>query len=141
MLSCSSEPLGCFFFSSSPRMASKQLPKWKKPTSTTKEIKEVIEQFIQSHSLHGLQDNLGAAEDETGENRLLPAMNKVLPFLVSCFRNKILLVIRRCCQAISTTVQICGGGFFSRRFHSDRSHFWKLLNTSPFQKKPPHLQR
>lgn len=57
-----------------------------------KEIKEVIEQFIQSHSFHGLQDNLDAAKDETGENRLLPAMNKIWPFFVSCFQNKNLLV-------------------------------------------------
>ncbi|XP_073158890.1 uncharacterized protein [Henckelia pumila] len=114
----------------------KALAKVEEAYKHEKKIKEVIEQFIQSHSLHGLQDNLGAAEDEAGENRLLPAMNKIWPFLVSCFRNKNLLAIRRCCQAISSTVKICGGDFFSRRFHSDGSHLWKLLNTSPFQKKP-----
>lgn len=37
---------------------------------------------------------------------------------------------------ISSVVQFCGGDFFSRRFHTDGPHFWKLLSTSPFQKKP-----
>lgn len=32
-------------------------------------------------------------------------------------------------------MQICGGDFFSRRFHTDGSHFWKLLSSSPFQRK------
>lgn len=47
---------------------------------------------------------------------------------------------------MSRVVQICGGDFFTRRFHCDGSHIWKLLTTSPFQKKPiskeqkPHLQ-
>ena len=36
---------------------------------------------------------------------------------------------------ISNVVQICGGDFFTRRFHTDGTHFWKLLTTSPFQKK------
>lgn len=33
-------------------------------------------------------------------------------------------------------VQICGGDFFSRRFHTDGIHFWKLLSSSPYQRKP-----
>lgn len=37
---------------------------------------------------------------------------------------------------VSNVVQICGGDFFSRRFHNDGRHFWKLLTTSPFQKRP-----
>lgn len=37
---------------------------------------------------------------------------------------------------ISSAVQICGGDFFSRRFHTDGPHFWKFLSTSPFLKKP-----
>ncbi|KAL2475889.1 ARM repeat superfamily protein [Abeliophyllum distichum] len=98
--------------------------------------KEAIEGFIHSWSLHTLQDTLDAPEDETGENRLLPAMNKIWPFLVACVRNKNPVTIRRCSHAISTVVQICGGEFFSRRFHADGTHFWKLLSTSPFQKKP-----
>ncbi|KZV33836.1 hypothetical protein F511_29079 [Dorcoceras hygrometricum] len=132
----SSDQSACFIALDVVEDCIKALAKVEEAYKHEKEIKEVIEQFIQSYSLHGFQDNLGAAEDETVENRLLPAMNKIWPFLVSCFRNKNLLAIRRCCQAISTTVQICGGDFFSRRFHSDGPHLWKLLNTSPFQKKP-----
>ncbi|CAI9784038.1 unnamed protein product [Fraxinus pennsylvanica] len=118
--------------------------------------KEAIGEFIRSCSFHILQDTLDAAEDETVENRLLPAMNKIWPFLVSCVRNKnlvkslymswnLLLIlfetfnaqtIRRCSHAISTVVQIYGGKFFSRHFYADGIHFWKLLSTSPFQKKP-----
>lgn len=56
------------------------------------ETKEAIEQAIQSCSLYNLLDTLGAAEDETGENRSLPAMNKIWPFLITCFRNKNLMV-------------------------------------------------
>ncbi|PIN00472.1 hypothetical protein CDL12_27024 [Handroanthus impetiginosus] len=52
------------------------------------ETKEAIEQVIKSCSFYNLLDTLGAAEDETSENRLLPAMNKIWPFLVACFRNK-----------------------------------------------------
>lgn len=36
---------------------------------------------------------------------------------------------------ISNVVQICGGDFFTRRFHTDGIHFWKLLTISPFRKK------
>ncbi|XP_073313836.1 uncharacterized protein [Primulina huaijiensis] len=132
----SSDPAACFIALDVVEDGIKALTKMEEAYKHEKEIKEVIEQFIQSHSFHGLQDNLDAAKDETGENRLLPAMNKIWPFFVSCFQNKNLLAIRRCCQAISTTVQICGGDFFSRRFHSDGAYFWKLLNTSPLQKKP-----
>lgn len=38
-------------------------------------------------------------------------------------------------KAVSNLVQICGGHFFTRRFHTDGSHFWKLLTISPFHKK------
>ncbi|KAK4434103.1 hypothetical protein Salat_0573000 [Sesamum alatum] len=100
------------------------------------ETKEAIIQVIHSCSFHHLLDTLGAAEDETGENRLLPAMNKIWPFLVACFRSKNLVAIRKCTCTISTVVQICGGDFFSRRFHADGTHIWKLLSTSPFQTKP-----
>ncbi|KAJ6917749.1 hypothetical protein NC652_019931 [Populus alba x Populus x berolinensis] len=44
--------------------------------------------------------------------------------------------VRRCLSVISSVVLICGGDFFSRRFHTDGPHFWKLLLTSPLQKKP-----
>ncbi|KAL3820912.1 hypothetical protein ACJIZ3_006817 [Penstemon smallii] len=100
------------------------------------ETKEAIQEFILSCSFHKLLDTLDTSENETGENRLLPAINKIWPFLVACFRNKNLIAIRRCSQTISNVVQIGGGDFFARRFQSDGTHFWKLLNTSPFDKKP-----
>lgn len=101
-----------------------------------KETKEAIEEVIRSYSLYQLQDSLDAAEEGTDENRLLPAMNKIWPFLVACVRNKNPVAVRRCLSVISSVVLICGGDFFSRRFHTDGPHFWKLLSTSPLQKKP-----
>lgn len=50
--------------------------------------KEAIEEVIQSRSLYQLRDTLEAAEDGREENRLLPAMNKIWPFLVVCVQNK-----------------------------------------------------
>ncbi|KAL8477803.1 hypothetical protein ACS0TY_029920 [Phlomoides rotata] len=100
------------------------------------ETKESIEQVIQSCSLYNLLDTLGVAEDETVENRLLPAMNKIWPYLIACLRNKNPVAIRKCSQTISNVVQICGGEFFSRRFHTDGVYIWRLLSSSPFQKKP-----
>ncbi|KAH8503089.1 hypothetical protein H0E87_014410 [Populus deltoides] len=101
-----------------------------------KETREAIEEVIRSYSLYQLQDTLDAAEEGTDENRLLPAMNKIWPFLVACVRNKNPVAVRRCLSVISSVVLICGGDFFSRRFHTDGPHFWKLLTTSPLQKKP-----
>ncbi|PQM38627.1 uncharacterized protein Pyn_06456 [Prunus yedoensis var. nudiflora] len=98
--------------------------------------KEAIEEVIESYSLYYLQDMLDAADEGADENRLLPAMNKIWPFLVICIRNKNPVAVRRCLCVVSNTVQICGGDFFSRRFHTDGSHFWKLLSTSPFHRKP-----
>ena len=43
--------------------------------------------------------------------------------------------VRRCAEVICKVVKICGGNFFSRRFHNDGPHFWKLLSTSPFKAK------
>ncbi|GMN56495.1 hypothetical protein TIFTF001_025616 [Ficus carica] len=97
--------------------------------------KEAIEEVIQSRSLYQLQDTLVAAEDGGDENRLLPAMNKIWPFLVVCVQNKNPVAVRRCLSVVSYVVQICRGDFFSRRFHTDGSHFWKLLSSSPFQRK------
>lgn len=100
------------------------------------ETKEAIAQVIQSCAFYNLLDTLGADEDETVENRSLPAMNKIWPYLITCFRNKNLVAIQKCCHTVSSVVQICGGEFFSRRFHSDGIHIWRLLSTSPMQKKP-----
>ncbi|XP_059591268.1 uncharacterized protein LOC100246156 isoform X3 [Vitis vinifera] len=101
-----------------------------------KETKEAIERVIKMCSFYHLQDTLDAAEEGTDENRLLPAMNKIWPFLVVCIRNKNPVAVRRCLDVMSKVIHICGGDFFSRRFHTDGTHFWKLLTTSPFQKQP-----
>lgn len=66
------------------------------------ETKEAIEQVIESCSLYNLLDTLGAAEDETSENRSLPAMNKIWPFLITCFRNKNLVVSRSIIKSCSS---------------------------------------
>ncbi|OMO55316.1 hypothetical protein CCACVL1_27310 [Corchorus capsularis] len=100
-----------------------------------KEAVEVIEEELQSCSLYQLKDTMSAADDNTVENRLLPAMNKIWPLLVVCVRQKNPVVVRRCLSVVSNVVQICGGDFFSRRFHTDGAHFWKLLSTTTFQKK------
>ncbi|XP_057461310.1 uncharacterized protein LOC130751695 [Actinidia eriantha] len=101
-----------------------------------KKTKEAVDRVFQLRSFHSLKDTLDASEDETDENRLLPAMNKIWPFLVACIQNKNPLAVRRCASVISNVVCICGGDFFSRRFYGDGSHFWKLLSTSPFQTQP-----
>ncbi|CAI9088011.1 OLC1v1022238C2 [Oldenlandia corymbosa var. corymbosa] len=101
-----------------------------------KNTREALDQIFDLCSLHSLQDNLAADEDEAGENRLLPAMNKIWPFLIACVRNRNPMAVRRCSQTITNVVQICGGDFFTRRFHTDGTHLWKVLSTSPFQRKP-----
>ncbi|PON90723.1 Coatomer beta subunit [Trema orientale] len=98
--------------------------------------KESIEEVIQSLSLYQLQDTLDAADEGADENRLLPAMNKIWPFLVVGVQNKNPMVVRRCLSVVSNVVKICGGDFFSRRFYTDGSHFWKLLSSSPFHRNP-----
>ncbi|XP_024959334.1 TELO2-interacting protein 1 homolog [Cynara cardunculus var. scolymus] len=97
--------------------------------------REILTQALQSYSLDDLADTVEAESDGTEENRLLPAMNKIWPFLIACIRNGNPLATRRCAGVMSRAVQICGGDFFSRRFHTDGSHLWKLLSASPFQKK------
>ncbi|WJX17050.1 hypothetical protein P8452_07005 [Trifolium repens] len=99
-----------------------------------REIKEAIVEALESLSLYQLKDTLDATEEEADENRLLPAMNKIWPFLVTCIQNRNPVAVRRCLNVISNVVQICGGDFFTRRFHTDGTHFWKLLTTSPFRK-------
>lgn len=53
-----------------------------------REAKEAIECVIKICSFYHLKDTLDTAEEGTDENRLLPAMNKIWPFLVVCIRNK-----------------------------------------------------
>ncbi|KAK1308966.1 hypothetical protein QJS10_CPA09g00946 [Acorus calamus] len=36
---------------------------------------------------------------------------------------------------MSSIIQICGGDFFTRRFHQDGPIFWKIMK-SPFQRRP-----
>ncbi|XP_029124724.1 uncharacterized protein LOC109818627 isoform X2 [Cajanus cajan] len=99
-----------------------------------REIKEATEEVLQSLSLYQLKDTLDVNEEGADENRLLPAMNKIWPFLVTCIQNRNPVAIRRCLNVISNVVPVCGGDFFTRRFHTDGTHFWKLLTTSPFHK-------
>ncbi|XP_021766499.1 uncharacterized protein LOC110730962 [Chenopodium quinoa] len=101
-----------------------------------KEAKGGIEEVASLCSFYHLKDILDVAEEGNDENRLLPTMNTVWPYLVACVRNRIPAPVRRCAEVISNVVKICGGDFFSRRFHTDGSHFWKLLSTSPFKRKP-----
>jgi hypothetical protein len=53
-----------------------------------RQIKEAIEEALESLSLYQLKDTLDATEEEADENRLLPAMNKIWPFLVTCIQNR-----------------------------------------------------
>ncbi|XP_018815607.2 uncharacterized protein LOC108987186 [Juglans regia] len=100
-----------------------------------KATKEAIEEVIRCCSFYHIQDTLDATDEGADENRLLPAMNKLWPFLVSCIRNRHSVAVRRCLGVVSSVVQICGGDFFSRRLHTDGPHIWKILTTSPFQRK------
>lgn len=100
-----------------------------------KGTKEAIEDMLSSCSAHGLKDLLDAAEDDSSENRLLPAMNKLWPFLIACVRNNNMVAVRKCLGVVSSTVQICGGNFFSRRFHTDGGHIWKLLSDAASRKR------
>lgn len=52
------------------------------------ETRDTVDQVFRLCFLYDLKDTLDAAEDGADENRLLPAMNKIWPFLVSCIRNK-----------------------------------------------------
>lgn len=64
------------------------LAKVEEAYSHERDTKEAIEEVIQSRSLYQLQDTLDAADDGSDENRLLPAINKIWPFLVACVQNK-----------------------------------------------------
>ncbi|KAL8136555.1 hypothetical protein V2J09_002556 [Rumex salicifolius] len=97
-----------------------------------KQTKEAMKEVASLCSFFHLEDTLDAADEGTDENRLLPAVNKIWPFLVACARNRNPLSVRRCASVISSVVRVCGGDFFTRRFHNDGPHFWKLLTTSPF---------
>lgn len=57
-----------------------------------RETKEAILEVFESCSFYSLKDTMDAADDPADENRLLPAANKIWPFLVTCIRNKSPLV-------------------------------------------------
>ncbi|XP_062204924.1 uncharacterized protein LOC133906970 isoform X2 [Phragmites australis] len=96
--------------------------------------KAVIEEAIQFLSFDEL-DGTDATED-ADENRLLPAMNKLWPYLIICLRNKISVpVVRKCTEVLSRAIGISGGDFYVRRFHKDGSIVWRLLALSPFRRK------
>ncbi|TVU31553.1 hypothetical protein EJB05_23242 [Eragrostis curvula] len=97
--------------------------------------KTVIEEAIQFLSFDELLDDADATED-ADENRLLPAMNKLWPYLIICLRNKISVpVVRKCTGVLSKAIAISGGDFYVRRFHKDGSSIWRLLALSPFHRK------
>ncbi|KAH0456804.1 hypothetical protein IEQ34_014711 [Dendrobium chrysotoxum] len=99
--------------------------------------KSAIGRAIQLCSFNELEDEIDAEDEDVDENRLLPAMNKIWPYLILCLKNRIsVAVIRRCAGVLTKTVQIAGGDFFARRFHTDGPVIWKLLNSSPFQRRP-----
>ncbi|KAG8092661.1 hypothetical protein GUJ93_ZPchr0012g21605 [Zizania palustris] len=99
------------------------------------QCKTVIKEAIQLLSLDEFHDDLDATED-VDENRLLPALNKLWPYLVICLKNKISVsVIRKCTEVLNKAIQISGGDFFVRRFHKDGSVVWRLLALSPFRRK------
>ncbi|XP_066323908.1 uncharacterized protein, partial [Miscanthus floridulus] len=94
--------------------------------------KGVIEEAIQFLSFDELLDGTDATED-VDENRLLPAMNKLWPYLVICLRNKISVpVVTKCTEVLSRAIGISGGDFYVRRFHKDGSTAGRLLALSPF---------
>ncbi|CAL4932443.1 unnamed protein product [Urochloa decumbens] len=97
--------------------------------------KGVIEETIQILSFDELLDGTDASED-VDENRLLPAMNKLWPYLVICLRNKISVpVVRKCTEVLSKSISMSGGDFYVRRFHKDGHIVWRLLALSPFRRK------
>ncbi|CAM0956048.1 unnamed protein product [Alopecurus aequalis] len=99
------------------------------------ESKAAIKEVVELLSLDELLDDMDAAED-VDENRLLPAMNKLWPYLVICLKNKISVpVVRRCTKVLSRAIQISGGDFFVRRFHKDGYIIWRLLALSPFRRR------
>ncbi|KAK8945962.1 hypothetical protein KSP40_PGU008100 [Platanthera guangdongensis] len=102
-----------------------------------KKSKAAIESAIHLCNSNELKDEMDSQDDDVDENRLLPAMNKIWPYLILCLKNKISVeAVRRCAGVLTRSVQISGGNFFVRRFRTDGHIIWKLLTTSPFQRNP-----
>lgn len=53
-----------------------------------KRTKEAIERQIHSSLFQDLQDITDASDGGSDENRLLPMMNKIWPYLVLCMKNR-----------------------------------------------------
>ncbi|URD83200.1 TELO2 interacting protein 1, partial [Musa troglodytarum] len=102
-----------------------------------KQTKAAIWEAVQLLSLNDLKDGMETADEEADENRVLPAMNIIWPYLILCLKNKVsVVVIRKCLNMLHKAVQIGGGDFFVRRFKNDGHTIWKLLTSSPFRRKP-----
>lgn len=56
-----------------------------------KETKVAIEKVIQIYASNGQEDTVDV-DDDADENRLLPAMNKIWPYLILCIKNKVSVV-------------------------------------------------
>jgi len=69
--------------------------------------KGVIEEAIQFLSFDELDDT--DASEDVDENRLLPAMNKLWPYLIICLRNKVSVV----CFVTSDSFPLCKLSVFS----------------------------
>ncbi|KAG0462233.1 hypothetical protein HPP92_020709 [Vanilla planifolia] len=136
-LVCSQEEAACLFALSIVEDCSKCFAKVEEAFKLEKDTKAEIERAIHMCSFNDLEDMMDAQEEEVDENRLLPAMNNIWPYLVLCLKNKVsVAVITRCASVISEAIQVAGGDFFVRRFLTDGVVIWRLLSRSPFQKTP-----
>lgn len=92
------------------------------------ESREAIEWVAKQFSFHTLQDSINSLDAVNDGNRLLPAMNKIWPYLIVCLKHTKPQVAVRCMGVIGHVVRVCGGDFFIRRFKTDGSHFFRLLS-------------
>ncbi|KAM1212759.1 hypothetical protein ACFX2G_004340 [Malus domestica] len=83
---------------------------------------------------HWLSLLFKAADNEAARGHLGNVKLRIEAFTM--LRVLVGMAVGRCLCLVSNVVQICGGGFFSQLFRTDGSHFWKLLSTSPFHRKP-----
>ncbi|XP_057818002.1 uncharacterized protein LOC131031017 isoform X1 [Cryptomeria japonica] len=93
-----------------------------------KESREAIEWVANEYSFLTLQDTLNRVDAGKDGNMLLPAMNKVWPFLVVCLKHTQPQVVIRCLDVIANVIHVCGGNFFIRRLKTDSSQFFRLLS-------------
>lgn len=92
------------------------------------ESREAIEWVAKQFSFYTLQDSINSVDAVNDGNRLLPAMNKIWPYLIVCLKHTKPQVAVRCMGVIGHVVLVCGGDFFIRRFKTDGSHFLRLLS-------------